>query len=182
MFPINLPVHWYSSDQKQQHISDANAQSWVCSDSSLTVKIKELGSAFSVELLNQVDKPLTREVKSLLSVDDDSALFREVLLKQADMPLVYAQTIMPDSTVTGTESMLSALGNQSLGQVLFQSPQAQRSHIEFSIVQSNSQLGQYIELQLQQPIQQVCYIRRSVFQLNGKPLLVCECFLPALFN
>jgi len=182
LFPINLPSLWYSSDQKQQNISDANAKSWICSDSSLTLKIKELGVAFSVELLNQVNKPLTRDIKSLLAVNDNSALFREVLLKQGDKPLVYAQTIMPESTITGTESRLSGLGNQSLGHVLFQSPQAQRSEIEFSIIEPDSQLGQYIEQQLQQPMQQTCYMRRSVFHLNGKPLLVCECFLPALFN
>jgi chorismate--pyruvate lyase len=182
LFPINLPNLWYSSDQKQQNISDSNAESWICSDRSLTVKIQELGIAFSVELLNQVDQPLTQSIKSLLAVDDSSALFREVLLKQGDKPLVYAQTIMPNSTVTGTESILSGLGNQSLGQVLFKSPQTQRSGIEFSIVEPDSQLGQYIEQQLQQPIQEACYMRRSVFHLNGKPLLVCECFLPALFN
>ena len=182
LFPINLPNLWYSSDQKQQNISDVNVQSWICSESSLTVKIKQLGTAFSVELLNQVNKSFSLDMQSLLAVNDNSALFREVLLKQGNNPLVYAQTIIPDSTITGTESMLSALGNQSLGQVLFQSPQAQRGDIEFSIVEPDSQLGKYIEQQLQQPIESTCYIRRSVFHLNGKPLLVCECFLPALFN
>jgi chorismate--pyruvate lyase len=182
LFPINLPNLWYSSDQKDQSINNSDAESWICSDSSLTVKIKELGIAFSVELLSQVYRPVTSEINSLLNVIDESALFREVLLKQGNTPLVYAQTIMPTSSVTGTESMLSELGNQSLGQVLFQSPQAIRSNIEFAIVEPNSQLGQYIEQQLLQPINSTCFIRRSVFHLNGKPLLVCECFLPALFN
>jgi chorismate--pyruvate lyase len=182
LFPINLPNLWYSSDQKEQSINHSDAESWICSDSSLTVKIKELGIAFSVDLLNQVNRPVSSEIQSLLAVTDNSALYREVLLKQGNIPLVYAQTIMPDSSVTGTESMLSELGNQSLGQVLFQSPQAIRSNIEFAVVEPNSQLGQFIEQQLQQPIKRTCYIRRSIFHLNGKPLLVCECFLPALFN
>jgi chorismate--pyruvate lyase len=182
LFPINLPNLWYSSDQKDQNINDTDVESWICSDTSLTVKVKELGTAFSVQLLSQLEQVISAEIKTLLSVNDNSGLFREVLLKQGTKPLVYAQTIMPDSTITGTESMLSALGDQSLGQVLFQSPQATRSNIEFSLVEPNSQLGQYIEQQLQQPIQDTCYIRRSVFHLNGKPLLVCECFLPELFK
>lgn len=182
LFPINLPNLWYSSDQKQQNINDTNVESWICSDTSLTVKIKELGVAFSVELLSEINQVISADIKTLLSVNDNSGLFREVLLKQGTKPLVYAQTIMPDSTITGTESMLSALGDKSLGQVLFQSPQTIRSNIEFSIVEPNSQLGQYIEQQLQQPIQDTCYIRRSVFHFNGKPLLVCECFLPELFK
>lgn len=182
LFPINLPNLWYSSDQKDQNINDTNVESWICSETSLTVKVKELGTAFSVQLLSQVEQVISTDVKKLLSVNDNKGLFREVLLKQGTKSLVYAQTIMPDSTVTGTESMLSELGNKSLGQVLFQSPQAIRSNIEFSIVAPTSQLGQYIEQQLQQTMPQPCYIRRSVFHLNGKPLLVCECFLPELFN
>ena len=130
LFPINLPNLWYSSDQKEQSINHSDAESWICSDSSLTVKIKELGIAFSVDLLNQVNRPVSSEIQS----------------------------------------------------VLFQSPQAIRSNIEFAVVEPNSQLGQFIEQQLQQPIKRTCYIRRSIFHLNGKPLLVCECFIPALFN
>jgi len=154
---------------------------WIKCESSLTVRIKELGIAFNVDVLNQCQKDLSKTQQSLVKTDDQSGLFREVLLKQGELPLVYAQTIMPDSTVSGTERMLAQLGNQSLGQVLFQSPQAIRGEIEYAEVEANSVLGQYIEKTLQQTIKQTCYIRRSLFMLNNKPLLVCECFLPALF-
>ncbi len=161
----------------------ANAvNSWICSDSSLTVKVKELGVAFSVDVLSQVTRPIPSDMQTKLSIDEQSGLFREVLLKQGDVPLVYAQTIIPNSSISGKESMLGELGNQSLGHVLFQSPQAIRSPIEFSVVEPLSSLGQYIQKQLKQELTETCYIRRSVFHLNGKPLLVCECFLPALFK
>lgn len=141
-----------------------------------------MGIAFNVELLSQVHKSLLVSHRSKLNIDDELGLHREVLLKQGELPLVYAQTLMPESTISGTEKMLAELGNQSLGQVLFQSPQAIRGEIEYAKVDSDSELGRYIGERLQQPITQPCFIRRSLFHLNNKPLLVCECFLPALFN
>lgn len=182
MFPLTLPTNWLNANTQAQAIKYTPAQDWIQSESSLTVRIKELGIAFSLQVLSQSEQELTKEQQQQLATKDTSAIFREVLLKQGNIPLVYAQTVIPKSTVTGTEKMLAELGNQPLGQVLFQSPQAIRSDIDFAEVESSSQLGQYIERQLQQPIQQPCYIRRSNFLLNNKPLLVCECFLPALFE
>jgi len=181
LFPIPLPDTWYSAKEMLTQVQDPIAADWIKCESSLTVRIKELGIAFNVDVLNQCQRNLTQVQRGLVDTQDESGLFREVLLKQGELPLVYAQTIMPDSTVSGTESMLSKLGNQSLGQVLFQSPQATRGEIEYSEVKADTELGQFIEKTLKQPIEQTCYIRRSLFLLNNKPLLVCECFLPALF-
>lgn len=182
MFPLTLPTNWLNASTQAQAIQHIPAQDWIQSESSLTVRVKELGIAFSLQVLNQSEQSLTQEQQKQLATNDTSAIFREVLLKQGNVPLVYAQTVIPKSTVTGTEKMLAELGNQPLGQVLFQSPQAVRSDIEFAEVAPNTQLGQYIEHELEQPITNSCYIRRSNFLLNNKPLLVCECFLPALFE
>ena len=181
MFPISLPNLWLKTDCLSNSIA-ADAQDWITTESSLTIRVKELGIAFSLEVLNQSQVPLSSSQQKTLCTKDTSALVREVLLKQANIPVIYAQTIMPISTVTGTEKMLAELGDQPLGQVLFQSPQATRGEIEFSEVTENSDLGQYIKTVLKQESQTKTYIRRSQFQLNHKPLLVCECFLPALFT
>ena len=169
------------SDSEFASLSAAH-QDWIGCESSLTVRVKEMGIAFNVELLSQFNKPLLTDHQNKLNTADTSGLHREVLLKQGDLPLVYAQTLMPDSTISGTEKMLAELGNQSLGQVLFQSPQAIRGEIEYARVDQTSELGVFVSSQLHQPMSEPCYIRRSLFHLNNKPLLVCECFLPALFN
>ena len=182
MFPLPLPSTWHSATSAIDNVSHIIAKDWIQSESSLTIRIKELGIAFGLEVLSQTEQQLTATQQQQLNTNDTSAIFREVLLKQGNIPLVYAQTILPLSTISGTERGLAELGNQPLGQVLFQSPQATRSAIEFAQVKPESTLGQYIEHNLQQPMQHNCYIRRSNFLLNAKPLLVCECFLPALFE
>ena len=182
LFPIPLPQYWYSANQLNDHVTDPLLVDWIASLGSLTVRIKELGIAFNLEVLNQCQQDLSSQFKHVIDTQDSQALFREVLLKQGERPLVYAQTIMPESTLAGAGQSLSQLGNQSLGQVLFQSPQAIRGNIEFTEVKPGSELGQYIAMQLRQPMTQICYMRRSLFHLNHKPLLVCECFLPSLFQ
>lgn len=182
MYPLPLPTDWHSASNTIDNVSFFPARDWIQSESSLTIRIKELGIAFALEVLNQTEQILSAEQKQQLNTNDSSAIFREVLLKQGNTPLVYAQTIIPKSTLSGSEKGLAELGSQPLGQVLFQSPQAIRSEIEFAQVQQNTILAQFIEQHLQQPIKHDCYIRRSNFLLNAKPLLVCECFLPALFE
>lgn len=182
MFPLSLPSQWHCATDTAEHIELAAAKSWIQSQSSLTVKIKELGIAFNLQLLNQTEQALTATEQALLASTDSTALFREVLLKQGDTPLVYAQTIIPISTISGAEQNLAELGEQPLGQVLFQSSQATRGAIEYAKVTRSCPLGQFVEQQLGQTIAHNCYIRRSKFVLNHKPLLVSECFLPALFE
>lgn len=182
MHPLTLPDTWYSLDSEEFTHLQSNVAQWIKGESSLTVKIKELGIAFNVAVVAQTTLPNGVFLHPLLPNQAGNALHREVLLKQGNTPLVYAQTIMPDTTTTGRESMLVELGNQSLGQVLFQSPQATRGDIEFAKVTAQSELGLYIQQELQQTMTEQCFIRRSLFHLNHKPLLVCECFLPSLFQ
>lgn len=181
MFPISLPLQWHLASNLDEDLASSPVSDWIQSQGSLTVRIKELGIAFNVEVLNQCQQALALSQRERIETQDKLGLVREVLLKQGECPLVYAQTIMPESTVTGTERMLSQLGNQSLGQVLFQSPQAVRGRIEYAQVLPDSELGTFIHSRLGQTMIEPCYMRRSLFQLNNKPLMVYECFLPALF-
>lgn len=182
MFPIQLPTDWQLARQHETLKLDPVLNDWVCCESSLTVRIKELGVSFSVEVLQQSYESLSASLQNTLNTTDNEALVREVVLKQGNVPLVYAQTVMPISTVKGTEKRLAELGNQSLGQVLFQSKQAVRGDIECTEVSPTSELGRFITQELQQPFHSPVFIRRSLFTLNDYPLLVNECFLPSLLN
>ena len=180
MFPLALPVNWSLAHTHHVLAQFPKLKDWVCCESSLTVRVKELGVSFSVEVLNQSETVLTLEQQQTLKTTDRDALIREVVLKQGNTPLIYAQTLMPHSTILGSEERLAHLGNQSLGQVLFQTKGATRGDIECTEVTHDSDLATFIENHLKQPMHSPVFIRRSLFSLNNKPLLVNECFLPAL--
>lgn len=182
MFPIVLPQQWHDLTSLNEHCVDPKTADWIASISSLTLRIKELGVAFSIDLLSQQPTELDAQLLGNLALPHYHGVSREVLLKQGNTPLVYAQTLIPEQTYQQSEYRLKQLGTQSLGQLLFQSNDVQRGPIQFAKVESASELGCFITQQLHQVVTKPTFIRRSVFHLDGYPLMVCECFLPALFE
>lgn len=85
-----------------------------------------------------------------------------------DMPCVYAQSWLPQQTIALLQP-LAQLGERPLGDYIFQHQSLQRGVIEAA--QFDIALPQW-------DIAALCYVRRSVFQLQGQPLLVAEAFLP----
>lgn len=92
-----------------------------------------------------------------------------------DTPWVFARSILPLSTLTGRQRRLRRLDARPLGALLFADPSMRRGPM---------QLGQVASLNLPLPggadeNTGLLWGRRSVFFLDGKPLLVSEIFLPA---
>ncbi len=152
---------------------------WLFATGSLTARLKTHCTEFRVEVLGQ-------EIISCseLEANDDIAageqvLVREVLLYCDNKPQVFARSLLPLKSLTGEEQNLAQLGEQPLGQVLFNHPDLIRKGIEVACFNQSSSLFTLIK-QLGLPIIPV-WGRRSVFVLNNKPIMVAEVFLPESF-
>jgi chorismate lyase len=88
---------------------------------------------------------------------------RSVLLLGQGEPWVAAHSLIPVSSLRGSLRQLVKLRDRPLGGFLFKHPSLLRC--EPQIVNIGDHWG-----------------RRSLFQLEGRPLLVAEFFLPALMN
>ncbi|NVK41244.1 MAG: chorismate lyase [Oceanospirillaceae bacterium] len=143
-------------------------RSWLLDNGSLTQRLVSASRGrFHVEVLRQgFYRPSRSEALALGLPPRRLALIREVQLCGNGQPWVYARSVFPVSTLSGAERRLADIGNRPLGSVLFRDPSMQRDPL---------QIG---ELQLADGTR--LWARRSVFHLSGKPLLVCEVFLPAL--
>jgi chorismate--pyruvate lyase len=120
-----------------------------------------------VELLQQDwSFPCRSEAKLLGIKHRQVALIREVKLLGKNRTYVFARTVIPAQTLTGKQKQLAMLGNRSLGTMLFTDPSMQRGMFQISRIKLDS--GELV------------WARRSIFYLSGKPLLVCEVFLPIL--
>jgi chorismate--pyruvate lyase len=144
-------------------------QAWLLEPASLTARLKAHTRHFQLQVLQQQTQALPDFIQALLP-GVASAQCREVLMSCNQLPSVYAQSWLPLSTLTALQP-LAELGQQPLGEIIFQQPQQlQRSAIEVARVQLSQQLtttvaaGEY-------------WARRSVFTLAGHPLLVAEVFL-----
>ena len=107
------------------------------------------------------------------------ALLREVYLYCGKIRVVYARSIIPLKTLTGRQRQLAHLGERPLGGFLFACPSMQRGQVQLASIPAGSPVhGRAV--QSQDPEAGSLWGRRSVFRLEGKPLIVAEIFLPAI--
>ncbi|WP_027858363.1 chorismate--pyruvate lyase family protein [Marinobacterium jannaschii] len=143
-------------------------RSWLTDRGSLTQRLVRLSQGdFRVEVVWQGwSRPTRSEAKALNMRTRQRALIREVQLIGRDQAWVYARSVFPATTLTGSQRQLKLIGTRSLGTILFRDPTMRRGPLQVS--------------RLQLKDRQAVWARRSLFYLSDKPLLVCEVFLPAL--
>tara|TARA_R110001583_G_scaffold3812_1_gene23252 strand:+ start:2591 stop:3193 length:603 start_codon:yes stop_codon:yes gene_type:complete len=182
LFPVTLSSHWHDAKKCALH---ENIQSWLLDPNSLTARLKSHCHQFRVELLGQsIEICQENEAVALIPAGEE-ILVREVLLFCDEKPQVFARSLLPLSSLTGAEQALANLGTQSLGQVLFNNPSLERQTIEVAVFDTTSPVGKLAK-QLSLPEQclsspEKLWGRRSIFVLEGKPLMVAEVFLPGAF-
>lgn len=179
LFPVTLSAHWHNAQEFYLH---DNLKRWLLDPNSLTARLKSHCHQFRVELLGQrVEVCQENEAVALIS-HGEKVLVREVLLYCDDKPQVFARSLLPLSSLTGTERALANLGTQSLGQVLFNNPSLERQAIEVAEFDATSTVVKMAkELTLfdeSNASKNSLWGRRSIFVLEGKPLMVAEVFLP----
>lgn len=184
LFPVTLSSFWSGA---QHYTLPTHLQSWLLDPNSLTARLKSHCQQFRVELLGQrIERCQENEAVALIP-QGEQVLVREVLLFCDGIPQVFARSLLPLSSLTGAEQTLATLGNQSLGQVLFNNPSLERQAIEVAEFDINSSVGKLAK-QLQLSVlpqgalpQGKLWGRRSIFVLENKPLMVAEVFLPNAF-
>ena len=142
---------------------------------SLTARLRShYHNQFFVRVLRHSWGEPTGSERRFLNTQDDRASIREVLLCGLGKPVVYARSVLPESSLTGDNQALLELGNQPLGEYIFRQPDLVRGPIEVAEIPA-SQFNQYLDVQY---LHESAWARRSLFHLNGKPISVCEVFLP----
>lgn len=163
------PRHWLPPARHWQLAPPAPVRDWLREPGSLTTRlVRRAEGAFRVELLAQYwGRPAPEEARRLGLAPGRVALIREVALLGRGEPWVRARSVLPVTSLTGAGRRLRRLGNRSLGQLLFRDPTLRRGPIEIARV-----------AQPEGPV----FARRSHLVYHGRPVLVAECFLPALLQ
>lgn len=135
-------------------------------------------SVFSVRVLAQFNgRPGALESRLLGIRPGRNALIREVQLLCGETPWVYARSVIPRSTLTGPQRRLAHMGTRPLGAALFADPSMRRERPRILRLQAGQALHAHAGRHMP-PTEQPIWGRSSRFLLAGKPLLVCEFFLP----
>lgn len=105
--------------------------------------------------------PSTQERLQLSLPNRVVAWVREVSIQSGETVWMFARTVIPQQTLSGKEKILQRLKNRSLGSVLFNYPDLQRSEFHYFVKEDLP-------------------ARQSVFCFGGKSLLLTEVFFPAI--
>lgn len=156
-------------------------RAWLLDPASLTQRIIcACRGAFRVNVLSQSwCRPFWNEARVLGLGAGRRALVRQVQLLCDEDPWVYARTIIPAATLTGTERRLARLRSRSLGAVLFSDPTMTRGATEIARIAPGDPLFALARSGLGVPGSEI-WGRRAVFRLSDKPLLVTEIFSPRI--
>ncbi len=161
-----LPEHW---------------RDWLLDPSSLTRRLqRRCGPDFHVAVLSQrMERPMLSEARALHRPPQEVALVRQVRLLCDETSWVFARTIIPLPSLKRGLQRLAQLGDKPLGAVLFADPKMQRQPMEVARIKPGQRLY-HMSHGSEVPSNKSLWGRRSVFCLQGSPLLVSEFFLPEL--
>jgi chorismate--pyruvate lyase len=176
---------WNRVDSGELHQAPRKWQPWLSDTGSLTQKIERvIGQKLEVLVLRDCRQNLNSDESRYFHFKIKRCRVREVLLCANSIPLVMAHSIIPTTSSSGSNHEVLRLGRKPLGAVLFAKTRMhskQKPPREIARLDKQSPLWkkcfqQYSELP------SVSWARRTLYQLQGRPLLVSEVFLPALLN
>jgi chorismate lyase len=170
---------WLPAQFLGQFSVDESVRPWLIGKGLLTQRMKAAcGERFGLRLVEQWTGLLCAALKTALGVADGAALFRDVELCCGGHVWVFAQSVIPDSTLC-VHPWLGELGDSSLGETLHELSGVERSSFEFAWLPRESELTARA-LREAELTPAGLWARRSRIQLRGAPLLVQELFLPAM--
>lgn len=159
-------IHW-QSDEAPLPLAVAD---WLLHTDSLTQKLQQICGQLQVQVTQagwqavdflptfaMADATADEDAKK---DDDQPAWLREVILLGDQTPWIFAQTILPKTTIDSVAQAVPTLGDQPIGLWLFpQKPK--RLRLEWGIDPETNG-----------------YARRSLLALHGQPIAIYEYFLP----
>jgi len=147
----------------------------------MTKRIEKVtGQCVSVDVLRDASGRIYCEERNFLDTVQTTGHVREVVLKVGEKALLVARTVYVSRWLR-TSMKLRTLGTRPLGELLFSHGDALWSKREFSRLTPRLPIFRLVESAM------LCqtrssWARRTLFLLDGCPILVTEVFLPALLD
>lgn len=159
--------------------------SWLAESGLLTARVRALcGDRMRFRMLGPLrDARLPTELQSRLRVRDERCLLRDIEFRCNAERIVYAQTVMPDSTLR-RYPWLRELRDSPIGETLLRAGEPlERDPLEYAQLPPQDDLARAASSKDSlESGQGALWARRAVYRLGGEPILVQEVFLPALLR
>jgi chorismate--pyruvate lyase len=180
---VDLPASWTSFDRIEAPVPPA-LHPWLAEPGLLTARIRELcGNRMRFRMLGPLHAThLSAELHARLGGRDRQGLLREIEFRCLEDRVVYARTVLPDSTVRA-HPWLRELGDSPIGESLRSAGGVvQREPIEYAPLPPHHELAVAARGTSSDAGGDPLWARRALYRLDGDPILVQEVFLPALLR
>ncbi len=180
------PSTWHLLDHGAPLGAPLALQEWLSDTGSLTRKLENelqypADHHLELQILADCKQNLVASEKKFFRRPINRSRIREILLCDQGEPIVMARSVLPITSSIGSNHSILKLGHKPLCAVLFAKDLKGRFR----------PIRQIVRLDHHHPEWKVCrsryanlpkraWARRTLYQLNGHPLLVMEIFLPAL--
>lgn len=161
-------VHWHPAGLVQRLAPPVALRPWLIDRGSLTHALRRNCPELVVQVLSEVyRRPNAQEARTLNIPQTRLCWVRTIMMHCRGQPWVYARTVIPNLTPGNPWYPLKQLGNQPLGEVLFNTP---------NLVRSDFRLAHLSALHPQ------WFARQSVFEPPHAraPLLLTELFTQSI--
>ncbi len=163
-------------------------QEWLSDTGSLTRKLEKAllypeDRHLELQILADYKQNLVASEKKFFRRPINRSRIREILLCDQGEPIVMARSVLPITSSIGSNHRILKLGHKPLGAVLFAKVLKGRFRPIRQIVRlDHHQLEWKVCQRRYLDLPKRVWARRTLYQLNGHPLLVMEIFLPALLT
>ena len=117
---------------------------------------------FRLELIQDELSEVKEDEILFLTTDDESIRVREVILYGNDTPMVFARTIIPNTTINKGLKELGEIGNKPLGDILFEKNIFSKENIVFATFKDGKS---------------IFWGRKIKYSVKNQPFSVMEVFL-----
>lgn len=157
---------------------------WLADEGSLTARLKSGCDGFSVRLLRAGKaRPNHDETVPLrLRRAWQRVFVREVALRCGEKDVVFAHSVIPAASLRGAWAQVTRLGTRPLGEALFSNPRVVRGELQYRRISTRHPLLREAQRAGLGKDAKQLWARRSVFALDGHPLMVTEVFLPEILG
>lgn len=156
-------------------------RNWLTNQGSLTRRLKHRCGTFSVQptrigifRAGQDENPFLKIASNRL------AYVREVILHCDNHPVVFAHSVVSLKSLRGPWAAVTRLGTRPLGEALFSNPRVIRGRLQYRRIPPRHTLARQAALAGVSDGHKPLWARRSLFTLQGHPIMVTEIFLPAI--
>ena len=152
---------WNSYEAIEHELTNAEIKSWLLEQGPITKRIKSIAE-FRLELIQDELSDATDDEILFLKIDSEEIRIREVILFGNENPMVFARTIIPNTTIEKGLKELGKIGNKPLGDILFEKDIFSKEDIVFATFKDEESLF---------------WGRKIKYTVKDQPFSVMEVFL-----